>query len=157
MLKKGDKVVMHTCLAASIPAYQGKMWTCESDEFIAENEKPAVLLEGFQGPFTTEYLQKVNIPNEREERAMKFYELHDPYYALIKAPDKNEAIKVYTEHVADDDGTLHEEIREVDRDYALVSFSKGSTEDNEKVPIKEILDDFTKDGSAVLLISRELL
>ncbi|QDS38138.1 hypothetical protein FPS98_15150 [Brevibacillus brevis] len=88
---------------------------------------------------------------------MKFYELHDPYYALIKAPDKNEAIKVYTEHVADDDGTLHEEIREVDRDYALVSFSKGSTEDNEKVPIKEILDDFTKDGSAVLLISRELL
>ncbi|GED69409.1 hypothetical protein BRE01_31110 [Brevibacillus reuszeri] len=66
MLKKGDKVVMHTCLAASIPAYQGKVWTCKSEESIAENGKPVVLLEGFQGPFTTEYLQKVNMPNVRE-------------------------------------------------------------------------------------------
>lgn len=56
---------------------------------------------------------------------MKFYEIHDPYYALIKAPNQDEAIKVYSQNVAEDDGTLHEEIREVDRGYALVSFSKG--------------------------------
>ena len=67
MLNKGDKVVMHTCMAASVPKFNGKVWTCETDEFIAENEKPAVLLEGFQGPFATEYLQKVSIPNVREQ------------------------------------------------------------------------------------------
>lgn len=90
-------------------------------------------------------------------KPVKFFEIHDPYYALIKAPDQDAAIKVYVERVAEDDGTLHEEIREVDRDYALVSFSKGATEDNETVPIKEILEGFKKEGSAVLLISRELL
>lgn len=88
---------------------------------------------------------------------MKFFEIHSPYYALLRANTQEEAIAKYTECVADDDGTLHEEITEVDRDYALVSFSRGTTEDNETVPVKEILEDFKKEGSAVLLISRELL
>lgn len=88
---------------------------------------------------------------------MKFYEIHDPYYALIKAPDQEEAIKVYTEYVAEDDGTLHEEIREVDRDYALVSYSRGVTEDREDVPISEVIKSFQNEESAVLLIGRDVL
>lgn len=43
------------------------------------------------------------------KKPVKFFEIHCPYYALIKAPDKDQAIKVYTEHVAEDDGTLHSE------------------------------------------------
>ncbi|MEC3611989.1 hypothetical protein P9181_11625 [Bacillus velezensis] len=34
---------------------------------------------------------------------MKFYEIHDPYYALLKAEDKAEAEKIYIENVADTD------------------------------------------------------
>jgi hypothetical protein len=97
------------------------------------------------------------LTQKREEKTMKYFEIHDPYYALIKAADQEEAIKIYTEYVAEDDGTLHEEIREVDRDYALVSYSRGVTEDNEVVPIPEILKDFQSEGSAVLLIGRDVL
>ncbi|MDJ1631020.1 hypothetical protein QNN00_14380 [Bacillus velezensis] len=60
-------------------------------------------------------------------RTMKFYEIHDPYYALIKATDKADAEKVYIESVADTDdyeNFQEEEIREVERDYALVMFSQ---------------------------------
>ena len=88
---------------------------------------------------------------------MKYFEINDPYYALIKAENQAEAIKIYTEYVADDDGTLHEEIKEVDRDYALASFSRGGTEDGEEVPISEILEDFQSEVSAVLLIDPALL
>lgn len=89
--------------------------------------------------------------------SMKFFEVHSPYYALIKAKTKREAIEKYTEVVADDDGTLHEEIREVERDYALVTFSRGDTEDGEEVSISEILKNFQSDDCAVLLIGRDVL
>ncbi|WP_238899341.1 hypothetical protein [Clostridium sp. YIM B02500] len=59
MLKKGDKVVMHTCLEAE--THNGRIWTCESDEFKANSSGNGVFLEGFSGYFYTEYLQKVNV------------------------------------------------------------------------------------------------
>lgn len=88
---------------------------------------------------------------------MKFFEIHSPYYALLKAETKEEAIATYAEFVAEDDGTLHDEIKEVDRDYALVSFSRGATEDKTIVPIPEILEDFQSEGSSVLLIGSDVL
>lgn len=59
VLKKGDKVVMHTCLEAE--THNGRIWTCEGDEFKANSSGNGVFLEGFSGWFYTEYLQKVNI------------------------------------------------------------------------------------------------
>lgn len=61
---------------------------------------------------------------------MKFYEIRDPYYALIKAEDKAEAEKVYNEMVAYTTGEdkvedfQEKEMKEVSRDYALVTFSQ---------------------------------
>ncbi|MED1784668.1 hypothetical protein P4V43_22820 [Brevibacillus fortis] len=43
MLKKGDKVVMHTCLVASIPTYQGKIWTCDGRVHSGEWKASGVL------------------------------------------------------------------------------------------------------------------
>jgi hypothetical protein len=88
---------------------------------------------------------------------MKFYEVHYPYYALLKANDKEEAMQLYTECVADDDGSLHEEIKEVERDYALIKFSRGKTEDRKEVPVLEILNDFQSNESMVLLIDGALM
>jgi hypothetical protein len=88
---------------------------------------------------------------------MKFFEVHYPYYALIKAKSVDEAINLYVEGVADDDGTLKDEIKEVDRDYALVRFSQGKTEDKKEVPIAKILTDFQSDESKILLIDGALL
>ncbi|QHC13018.1 hypothetical protein [Bacillus velezensis] len=60
-------------------------------------------------------------------RTMKFYEINDPYYALLKAEDKAEAEKIYIENVADTDdydNFQDEEINEVSRDYALSEYKR---------------------------------
>ncbi len=57
MLKKGDKVVMHTCLESE--KYEGKVWTCKSDEFVSDSGAKAVFLENYLGYFATEFLVRV--------------------------------------------------------------------------------------------------
>ncbi|MCA1214752.1 hypothetical protein LC728_10180 [Bacillus amyloliquefaciens] len=60
-------------------------------------------------------------------RTMKFYEINDPYYALIKAKDEADAERIYNEYISDTDDYENfqdDEIREVERDYALVMFSQ---------------------------------
>lgn len=56
MLKKGDKVVMHTCGEAD--KYKDKVWTVRSDESEICGSK-VVWLEGYQGCFAAEFLRKV--------------------------------------------------------------------------------------------------
>ncbi|MFS0655685.1 hypothetical protein [Bacillus sp. 179-C3.3 HS] len=57
-LKKGDMVVMHTCIEAILS--EGRVWKCADDEF--NPSAPAVFLEGFSGHFAAEFLQKVDVP-----------------------------------------------------------------------------------------------
>ncbi|WP_315674464.1 hypothetical protein [Clostridium sp. 19966] len=70
LLRKGDKVVMHTCGESEGENY-GKVWTCRTDEFMHEGKNPygLVFLEGFSGSFATEFLQKIdfNSINLKEE------------------------------------------------------------------------------------------
>lgn len=69
MLRKGDKVVMHTCGEAE--KYRGKIWTCETDEYtVGEGvyKQRLVFLEGFSGCFAVEYLQIVNIEKEEPQK-----------------------------------------------------------------------------------------
>jgi hypothetical protein len=63
-LKKGELVVMHTCVEARNPKYEGKIWTCRTDQFTRGEgvyAQDSVFLEGFSGSFAAEYLQRVNI------------------------------------------------------------------------------------------------
>jgi hypothetical protein len=65
-LRKGDKVVMHTCMEHDNPKYFGKIWTCGSDEFINDGRNGgSVFLEGYRGSFATKFLQLVQIPEKR--------------------------------------------------------------------------------------------
>ncbi|WP_281885630.1 hypothetical protein [Paenibacillus sp. YYML68] len=62
-LKKGDTVVMHTCMEASNPKYAGRLWTCKSDAFRPKGHNYcSIFLEGYSGCFSTEYLQLVQLP-----------------------------------------------------------------------------------------------
>ncbi|PPA82581.1 hypothetical protein C4A75_18490 [Brevibacillus laterosporus] len=61
MLKKGDQVVMHTCIEANNSNNYGRIWTCRTDEFTTESRAQVVFLEGFSGYFLTKFLQKVNL------------------------------------------------------------------------------------------------
>lgn len=65
MLQKGDKVVMHTCGEAE--HYNGKIWTCKTDQFNSASGTPVVFLEGFSGYFACEYLQIVHLEEAGSE------------------------------------------------------------------------------------------
>lgn len=54
---------------------------------------------------------------------MKYYEVFEPYYALIQAKDEKEASDTYIELVAGDEGD-EIETEEVSRDFALIRFSR---------------------------------
>lgn len=63
-LKKGELVVMHTCEEARDPKYEGKIWTCKTDQFTrgeGRYSQDSIFLEGFSGLFVPEYLQRVNV------------------------------------------------------------------------------------------------
>lgn len=53
---------------------------------------------------------------------MKFFEVSDPYYALIKANTKEDAIKTYIEGVADDEENLSKEMQEVSLEHAVKAY-----------------------------------
>jgi hypothetical protein len=56
MLKKGDKVIMHTCGEAEY--HKNKVWICKSDEFEAYNGTKVIFLESLRGYFSVKYLKK---------------------------------------------------------------------------------------------------
>lgn len=66
-LKKGDKVVMHTCLESKGKNF-GKVWTCHTNSFKCEAGIEVVFLEGFSGFFFTKFLQPVKLDSFCNER-----------------------------------------------------------------------------------------
>lgn len=80
---------------------------------------------------------------------MKYFEVVDPYYALLKAEDKEDAKLEYNASVAglEDINDIHE----VPEDYALVRFSQTSDEDCKLLPPKEVLDEFKSPDRCVLI------
>ncbi|WP_345784174.1 hypothetical protein [Paenibacillus lacisoli] len=69
-LKKGDQVVMHTCIEASDPKNAGRIWTCKTDEFTRGKgvyKQSSVFLEGYSGSFAPEFLQKVDLSEKEAE------------------------------------------------------------------------------------------
>ncbi len=60
-LKKGDKVVMHSCMEANNPKYYGKVWTCQNDSYKNSSGSELVFLEGFSGSFSVDFLQLVKL------------------------------------------------------------------------------------------------
>ncbi|WP_369547018.1 hypothetical protein [Bacillus velezensis] len=91
---------------------------------------------------------------------MKFYEINDPYYALLKAKDEADAERIYIENVADTDdydNFQDEEIREVERDYALVKLSQSRGVDGELASYTYISKNFNNPESEVLIWDGSLL
>ena len=57
--KKGDQVVMHTCFESTFKEYKDKVWTCQTDSFLARDNSDVVFLEDFSGYFMCEFLKLV--------------------------------------------------------------------------------------------------
>lgn len=88
---------------------------------------------------------------------MKFYEVHNPFYALIMAKSKKDAIAQYTKTIAaDEDNTLKKEMKEVNRDYAVAVYSRGLSEDDKNIPIEYLVEDIQSNRQMTLLLDRTL-
>jgi hypothetical protein len=83
---------------------------------------------------------------------MKYFEIIEPYYGLIKANSEVEAQDIYNKIISDEG-----KVEEVDRDYALAHFSRSTGENREVITVNEILKDFNSEESLVLLVDGGLL
>jgi hypothetical protein len=91
---------------------------------------------------------------------MKFYEFIEPYYALIKARDEEEATKYYIEIVAGEDEEFKEILEEcelVSDYYAVAKFAQSKGENGEMMKIDEILEVLESDEPELLLIDGSLI
>lgn len=85
---------------------------------------------------------------------MKYFEVKDPYYALIPAQSKEEAIQIYVDEIAeDDDNCLENEMVEVTQLYAFTKFADALKD--EFKTIGEALDSFL--NAHILLIDGHLI
>ncbi|MEC1393673.1 hypothetical protein P9D26_10035 [Bacillus velezensis] len=100
-----------------------------------------------------DYVEELGV----EKPVMKYFEVSDPYYALIKAYSKEKAMKLYTKEVADDDGELSDEMTEVGQVYAAIRQGRAPGEDEEFMPFKQVLEEISNDEEMVLLIEGSLL
>ncbi|WP_174615255.1 hypothetical protein [Virgibacillus ihumii] len=84
-------------------------------------------------------------------------EIHEPYYALLKAENKGIARQKYIEYIADDaEGTVVHDLYEIHRDKVIIKHSRSLNEDGEPLPIDELLDEIKDDNADVLLVDGSL-
>ncbi|KIL33437.1 hypothetical protein [Bacillus subtilis] len=88
-----------------------------------------------------------------------YFEVSEPYYALIKADSGEEAEKLYNEFVADTDDyeDFQEELKEVTETYAALRFSRERYEDGTLMEISCVMEEFKKNESDVLIYDGSLL
>ncbi|EPH71485.1 hypothetical protein D929_02199 [Enterococcus faecalis 02-MB-P-10] len=73
---------------------------------------------------------------------MNFYEIKDPYYALIAAKDKEECFKVYREVVSDIEGkeTFYADLKNIDTLEALKILADAYQEDGTLIGLSEAFE-----------------
>lgn len=86
---------------------------------------------------------------------MKYFEVNDPYYALIKAENVKNAMEVYHRLVADADDGM--DLKEIERDKALIKYSQAMGEDKTLINPGEIYKEFNDDVQDILLIDGALI
>ena len=70
---------------------------------------------------------------------MNFYEIKDPYLALIAAEDEKQCLKIYTENVSDveEEEIFYTEMRTIDKYEALKMVAESNIEDGGKLGVEE--------------------
>lgn len=97
----------------------------------------------------------IKIEDLRGNNNMKFFDFYNPYTALIKAENEEQAIEKYVECVAEDKGDIG--FDEIERDYAIVKFSQAKGEDGELAPLNEVLKQLQSDQPELLLMDGSLV
>lgn len=122
-LKKGDHVVMHTCIEAE--THKGRIWTCKSDQFTRGTgvyEQDSVFLEGYSGSFAPEFLQKVILPSEDERLLAALEE------AQQEAKEWQDEAKEWRDEFVNKNEELAEAQQTIARQREALENAKGSFE-----------------------------
>ena len=87
---------------------------------------------------------------------MNFYEIKDPYLALIAAEDEKQCLKIYTENVSDveEEEILYTEMRTIDKYEALKMVAESNIEDGGKLGVEEAfkqLENLKEDGELLII------
>jgi hypothetical protein len=93
-----------------------------------------------------------------------FFEIQDPYYALVKAKDEDEAINIYVKEVAGTEAEKEEikiNTKVVSHEYAVGRFYNSYYIEHPDVVIDETLEEYfeylLKDESGLMLLDGSLL
>ncbi|EOK11247.1 hypothetical protein [Enterococcus faecalis] len=96
-----------------------------------------------------------------EEKHMKFYEMKEPYYALIAAKDEKQCLKLYKDIVCEveDEKEFFDDMKTIDKYEAFKMLAKSHIEDGGELGVEEAfnqLENLEEDGE-VLLIDGSLI
>ncbi|EPC6335246.1 hypothetical protein ACR0YY_002396 [Enterococcus faecalis] len=96
-----------------------------------------------------------------EEKHMKFYEIKDPYFALIVAEDEKQCLKLYKDIVCEveDEKEFFDDMKTIDKYEAFKMLAKSHIEDSGELGVEEAfnqLENLEEDGE-VLLIDGSLI
>ena len=89
---------------------------------------------------------------------MKFYEIKDPYYALIAAEDEKQCLKLYKDIVCEveDEKEFFDDMKTIDKYEAFKMLAKSHIEDSGELGVEEAfnqLENLEEDGEALLIDS----
>ncbi|MBO1106103.1 hypothetical protein FQT01_12445 [Enterococcus faecalis] len=91
-----------------------------------------------------------------EEKQMKFYEIKEPYFALIAAKDEKQCLKLYKDIVCEveDEKEFLDDMKTIDKYEAFKMLAKSHTEEGDKTGAEEAfnqLENLEKDGEVLLI------
>ena len=89
---------------------------------------------------------------------MKFYEMREPYYALIAAEDEKQCLKLYKDIVCEveDEKEFFDDMKIIDKYEAFKMLAKSHIEDSGELGVEEAfnqLENLEEDGEALLIDS----
>lgn len=92
---------------------------------------------------------------------MKFYEMKEPYFALIAAKDEKQCLELYKDIVCEveDEKEFFDDMKTIDKYEAFKMLAKSHIEDGGELGAEEAfnqLENLEEDGE-VLLIDRRLI
>ncbi|EHQ2602103.1 hypothetical protein [Enterococcus faecalis] len=96
-----------------------------------------------------------------EEKHMKFYEIKEPYFALIVAEDEKQCLKLYKNIVCDveDEKEFLDDMKTIDKYEAFKMLAKSRIEDGGELGAEEAFNQLEnlEENGEVLLIDGSLL
>lgn len=87
---------------------------------------------------------------------MNFYEIKDPYFALIAAKDEKQCLKLYKDIVCgiENEKEFFEEMKTIDKYEALKMVAESNIEDGGKLGVEEAfkqLENLKEDGELLII------